>query len=84
MSKEGHGKMEFEALKRVTAEILGMDPEEIAMDMTFLSDLGADSLDVYQIVKGVEEELDITIPTENLYQIKTVKEAVALIKSVKN
>lgn len=76
--------MEFEALKRVTAEILGMDPEEIAMDMTFLSDLGADSLDVYQIVKGVEEELDITIPTENLYQIKTVKEAVALIKSVKN
>lgn len=75
--------MEFEALKRVTAEILGMDPEEIAMDMTFLSDLGADSLDVYQIVKGVEEELDITIPTENLYQIKTVKEAVALIKSVK-
>lgn len=84
MSKEGHDKMEFEALKRVTAEILGMDPEEIAMDMTFLSDLGADSLDVYQIVKGVEEELDITIPTENLYQIKTVKEAVALIKSVKN
>lgn len=52
--------------------------------MTFLSDLGADSLDVYQIVKGVEEELDITIPTENLYHIKTVKEAVALIKSVKN
>ncbi len=84
MNKEGHGKMEFEALKRVTAEILGMDPEEIAMDMTFLSDLGADSLDVYQIVKGVEEELDITIPTENLYHIKTVKEAVALIKSVKN
>lgn len=84
MNKEGHGKMEFEALKRVTAEILGMDPEEIAMDMTFLSDLGVDSLDVYQIVKGVEEELDITIPTENLYHIKTVKEAVALIKSVKN
>ena len=76
--------MEFDALKRVTAEVLGMDPEEIKPDMAFLTDLGADSLDVYQIVKGVEDELGITIPAEDIYNIKTVKEAVALIKSVKN
>lgn len=75
--------MEFEALKKVTAKILGMDPDEIRMDMTFQSDLGADSLDVYQIVMGVEDELDITIPIEPLSQIKTVQEAIELIKSVK-
>lgn len=75
--------MEFEALKKVTAKILGMDPDEIEMDMTFFTDLGADSLDVYQIVMGVENELGITIPTENLEKIATVKEAVDLIKSIK-
>lgn len=74
--------MEFEALRKVTAAILGMDPEEIEMDMTFLMDLGADSLDVYQIVMGVEEELGVTIPTEPLEKITTVREAVELIKSV--
>ena len=39
---EGSDKMEFDALKKVTATVLGMDPEEITMDMTFLNDLGAD------------------------------------------
>ena len=75
--------MEYEALRTVTAAILGMDPEEIRPDMTFLTDLGADSLDVYQIVMGVEEELGITIPAEKIEKITTVQEAVDLIKSVK-
>ena len=75
--------MEYEALRKVTAAILGMDPEEIRPDMTFLTDLGADSLDVYQIVMGVEEKLGITIPAEKVEKIETVQEAVDLIKSVK-
>ncbi len=75
--------MEFEALKKAMATILGMDPNEIEMDMTFLNDLGADSLDVYQIVMSVEEELGITIPSEPLEKITTVREAVELIESVK-
>ena len=75
--------MEYEALRKVTAAILGMDPEEIRPDMTFLTDLGADSLDVYQIVMGVEEKLGITIPAEKKEKITTVQEAVDLIKSVK-
>ena len=75
--------MEYEALRKVTAAILGMDPEEIRPDMTFLTDLGADSLDVYQIVMGVEDELGITIPAEKVEKIITVQEAVDLIKSVK-
>ena len=64
--------MEYEALRKVTAAILGMD-----------TDLGADSLDVYQIVMGVEEKLGITIPAEKIEKITTVQEAVDLIKSVK-
>lgn len=75
--------MEYDALRKVTAAILGMDPEEIRPDMTFLTDLGADSLDVYQIVMGVEDELGISIPAEKVEKIKTVQEAVDLIKSVK-
>ena len=83
MNREGPEKMEFDALKKVMANILGMDPNEIEMDMTFLNDLGADSLDVYQIVMGVEEELGITIPSEPIEKIVTVREAIELIKSVK-
>ena len=72
--------MEFEALKKAVAKVLGMDPNEINMEMTFLTDLGADSLDVYQIIMEVEEELNISIPTENLDKISTVREAVEFIK----
>ncbi len=68
--------MEFEALKKVAATILGMDPDEIEMNMTFLTDLGADSLDLYQIFVGVEEETGLHIPTEGLDKITTVREAV--------
>jgi acyl carrier protein len=72
--------MEFETLKKVTATVLGMDPDEIEYDMTFLSDLGADSLDLYQIFMGVEDELNITLPSEGLEGITTVGEAVELIE----
>ena len=72
--------MEFEALKKVTAAVLGMDPDEIERDMTFLTDLGADSLDLYQIFMGVEDELGIHIPTEGLDRLKTVKDAVDWIE----
>ena len=77
---DGSDKMEFDALKKVTATVLGMDPEEITMDMTFLNDLGADSLDLYQIFMGVEDELGINIPTEGLDKVTKVREAVELIK----
>ena len=65
--------MEFEALKKVAATVLGMDPEEIEMDMTFLTDLGADSLDLYQIFVGVEEETGLHIPTEGLDKLTPIK-----------
>lgn len=74
--------MEFEKLKKVIAEVLNVDPEEINMETTFTDDLGADSLDVFQIIMGIEEEFDIEIPAEKAEKITTVEEAVELIKSV--
>ena len=76
--------MEFEKLKKVIAEVLNVDPEEITMETTFMDDLGADSLDVFQIVMGIEEEFDIEIPAEKAEKITTVEEAVELIKSATN
>ena len=76
--------MEFEKLKKVIAEVLNVDPEEITMDTTFMEDLGADSLDVFQIIMGIEEEFDIEIPAEKAEKITTVEEAVELIKGAMN
>ncbi len=66
------------------AEVLNVDPEEITMETTFLDDLGADSLDVFQIIMGIEEEFDIEIPAEKAEKITTVEEAVDLIKGALN
>lgn len=73
--------MEFEKLKQVIANILSVDPEEITMETTFMEDLGADSLDIFQIIMGIEEEFDIEIPAEKVEHITTVEEAVNLMKS---
>ncbi|MDE6128938.1 MAG: acyl carrier protein [Lachnospiraceae bacterium] len=76
--------MEFEKLKKVIAEVLNVDPEEITPESTFMDDLGADSLDVFQIIMGIEEEFDIEIPAEKAEKISTVEEAVELIKNAIN
>ena len=73
--------MEFEKLKKVIAEVLSVDPDEITMETTFTDDLGADSLDLFQIIMGLEEEFDIKIPPEKAENITTVEEAVEMIKS---
>ena len=73
--------MEFEKLKQVIAEVLSLDPEEITTETTFVEDLGADSLDVFQIILGIEEEFDIEISQEMAERISTVGEAVDLIKN---
>ena len=76
--------MEFEKLKQVIADVLNVDPEEITMETTFVDDLGADSLDVFQIIMGIEEEFDIEIPAEGAEKITTVEEAVNMIKNAMN
>ena len=76
--------MVFEKLKTIIAEVLNVDPDEITMDTTFMDDLGADSLDVYQIIMGIEEEFDIEVPAEEAENITTVEQAVEMINSAIN
>jgi len=72
--------MEFDLLKKVIAEVLNVDENEITMSTTFVDDLGADSLDVFQIIMGIEEELDIEIDTQQAEKIVSVEDAVELLK----
>ena len=76
--------MEFEKLQKIISEVLNVDADEITMETTFIDDLGADSLDVFQIIMGIEEEFDIEIPTEAAEDIVTVSDAVDQIKNVLN
>ena len=74
--------MEFEKLKKIIVDVLNVDENEITMDTTFIDDLGADSLDVFQM--GLEEEFDIEIPNEQAEKIVTVGDAVEQIKAAMN
>ena len=76
--------MEFEKLKKIIAEVLNVDEEEITMDTTFVDDLGADSLDIFQIIMGIEEEFDIEIANEDDEHNVTVADAVKKIKNALN
>ena len=72
--------MEFEKLQKIIAEVLNLSEEEIRPDSTFVDDLGADSLDVFQIIMGIEEEFDIEIDNEEAEKITTVQDAFDQIK----
>ena len=76
--------MEFEKLAKIIAEVLNVDANEITLDTTFVDELGADSLDVVQIIMGIEEEFDIEIPNEEAEKIVSVGDAVEAIKSALN
>ena len=73
--------MEFEKIQNIITEVLNVDKDEITMDTTFIDDLGADSLDVFQIIMGIEEEFDLEIPTEKAESIVTVGDAVEAIRN---
>ncbi len=76
--------MEFEKLKKIISEVLNVDVEEITMETTFVDDLGADSLDIFQIIMGLEEEFDMEIANEEAEKIVTVGDAVEQIKKAVN
>ena len=73
--------MEFEKVKKIIVEVLNVDENDITADTTFIDDLGADSLDVFQIIMGLEEEFDIEIPNEDAEKIVTVGDVVEQIKN---
>ena len=72
--------MEFEKLQEIIAEVLNLEPDDITMGATFVDDLGADSLDIFQIIMGIEEDFDIEIDNEEAEKITTVQDAVDQIK----
>ena len=76
--------MEFEKLKAIIADVLNLDENDIHMDSTFVDDLGADSLDIFQIIMGIEETFDIEIDNEDAEKIVTVGDAVEQIKKATN
>ena len=76
--------MEFEKLQEIIVDVLNVNPDEITMDTTFVDDLGADSLDIFQIIMGIEEASDIEIANEDAESIVTVGDAVEQIKNATN
>ncbi len=76
--------MEFEKLQKIISEVLNVESDEITMETTFVDDLGADSLDLFQIIMGIEEEFDIEIANEEAENIVTVADAVEQIKNALN
>ena len=75
--------MELEKIKAIIAEVLNIDADSITEDTTFVVDLGADSLDIFQIIMGIEEEYDIELDNESVEQIQTVGDAVEAIRTIK-
>ena len=75
--------MELEKIKAIIAEVLNIDVETITADTTFVDDLGADSLDIFQIVMGIEEEYDIELDNDTVEQIQTVGDAAEAISRMK-
>ena len=72
--------MEFEKLQDIIADVLNVQKEEIKPETTFVDDLCADSLDIFQIIMGIEEEFDIEIDNDEAEKIVTVQDAVDQIK----
>ena len=75
--------MEFEKLQNIIAEVLNVEADEITLNTTFVDDLGADSLDIFQIIMGIEEEFDIEIAQEEAEKIVSVGDAVEAIRNLK-
>jgi len=71
----------FEKMKKLIAEKLEVDEGKITLEASFRQDLGADSLDTYELVYAIEEEMGISIPDEKANEFETVKDAYEFIKS---
>jgi len=73
--------MVFEKVKKIIVEQLGVEEEDVAMESSFIDDLGADSLDIVELIMALEEEFDIEIPDNEAEKITSVGDAVDYIKN---
>jgi acyl carrier protein len=72
--------MIFEKVKERVSDILGVDADDVTLEASFMDDLGADSLDVVELIMALEEEFEIEIPDEEAEKIQTVNDVVDYIK----
>ena len=75
--------MEFEKLQGIISEVLNIDEDEITMDSTFTDDLGADSLDVVELVMALEEKFEVEIPDSEAEKLKTIQDVVTFVEGLK-
>jgi len=73
----------YDKVKSIIVEQLGVEEEDVKMESSFVDDLGADSLDIVELVMALEEEFDLEIPDEDAEKIRTVGEAVKYIQEHK-
>lgn len=73
--------MVFDKVKDIIVEQLGVDEEEIKMEASFIDDLGADSLDIVELIMALEEEFNLEIPDKEAEKIASVGDAVEYIKA---
>lgn len=74
----------FEKVRDIVVEQLGVEPDEVSLDSTFIDDLGADSLDIVELIMAFEEEFNIEIPDEAAEKIKSVQDVVNYIDQNKD
>jgi acyl carrier protein len=80
--EKGGVKMELiDKIKQIIADQLGIDEDEVVPDALFIDDLGADSLDIVELIMAFEEEFDLEIPDEDAEKIKTVQNVIDYIKN---
>lgn len=72
----------LERIKEITADALGTEVSELTAETSFKDDLGADSLDLFELVMALEEEFEVEIPTEDLEEIKTLGDVEAYIQKL--
>lgn len=70
----------FEKVKKIIVEQLGVDEADVAMESSFIDDLGADSLDIVELIMALEEDFNLEIPDSEAEKILTVGDAVEYIK----
>ena len=71
----------LEKMKEIIAEQLSVDESEIAFETSFKDDLGADSLDLFELVMALEEEYDVEIPSDDLTELNTVEDVINYLKN---
>lgn len=77
----GGEQMVFEKVKEIIIEQLGVEEDDVTMESSFIDDLGADSLDIVELIMALEEEFDLEIPDEEAEKIATVGDVVHYIRS---